>query len=112
MAVKLRSWGARWLAGRMSVFGCRRVVPVILFLLLVIPAAPAQQGPAMIAGTVRDRAGVPVSDASVRMEHDGHSLLQTTTKSDGSFTFAGLASGVYVISAEKAGQRSAATTVN
>lgn len=66
----------------------------------------------MIEGTVRDRAGIPVSDASVRLEHDGNSLMQTKTKPDGSFIFAGLADGVYVISAEKAGQRSAATTVN
>ncbi len=34
------------------------------------------------------------------------------TKPDGRFTFAGLTSGVYVVSAEKAGQRSEAMTVN
>jgi tetratricopeptide (TPR) repeat protein len=48
----------------------------------------------------------------VRLEHDGNSPQQTMTKPDGSFTFAGLASGVYVVSAEKAGQRSAAATLN
>jgi tetratricopeptide (TPR) repeat protein len=112
MAVKLRSWGARWLSGRIDVIDIGRVVSPVLFLLFWISAAPAQQASATIQGTVRDRAGTPVSDASVRLEHDGNSPLQTTTKPDGSFIFAGLASGVYVVSAEKLGQRSAATTVN
>lgn len=112
MAVKLRSWGARWLPGRINVLDSGRIVPAILLLLLAISAAPAQQRPAMIQGTVRDRAGAPVSDAFVRLEHDGNSPLQTMTKVDGSFSFAGLAGGVYVVSAEKFGQRSAATTVN
>jgi tetratricopeptide (TPR) repeat protein len=96
----------------MIVLDLGRVILAILLLTLAIPAAPAQQPSAMIQGTVRDRAGAPVSDASVRLEHDRTSQLQTTTKPDGSFNFAGLASGVYVVSAEKAGQRSAATTVN
>jgi tetratricopeptide (TPR) repeat protein len=96
----------------MNILDFGRVVPAILFLLLAIPAVPAQQGTAKIEGTVRDRGGAPVSDASVRVEHDGNSPLQTTTKPDGSFAFAGLASGVYVVSAEKAGQHSVATTVN
>jgi tetratricopeptide (TPR) repeat protein len=65
-----------------------------------------------IQGTVRDRGGAPVRDASVRLEHDGNSPLETMTKGDGSFTFAGLAGGVYAVRAEKAEQRSAATTVN
>ena len=112
MVVKLRSWGARWLPERMNVRDFGRVIPAILLLLLVISASPAQQGPVMIQGTVRDRAGAPMSDASVRLERDGNSPLETMTKPDGSFTFAGLASGVYVVSAEKAGQHSAATTVN
>jgi tetratricopeptide (TPR) repeat protein len=120
MAVKLRAKlklrGARWLPGRMNALDFGRVVPAILLLLLAIPAAPAQpppqQGPAMIEGTVRDRAGSPVSDASVRLERDGTSPLHTMTKPDGGFIFAGLAGGIYVVSAEKAGERSAATTVN
>ena len=112
MVVKVRSWGARWLPERMNVRDFGRVIPAILLLLLAISASPAQQGPVMIQGTVRDRAGAPMSDASVRLERDGNSPLETMTKPDGSFTFAGLASGVYVVSAEKAGQHSAATTVN
>jgi tetratricopeptide (TPR) repeat protein len=112
MAVKLRSWGARWHWGRINFLDFCRVVPAILLLLLAISAAPEQQGQLIILGTVRDRAGAPVSDASVRLEQDGNSPQQTVTKADGSFTFAGLASGVYVVSAERAGQRSAATTVN
>jgi tetratricopeptide (TPR) repeat protein len=111
MAVERRSWGARWSRGRMTVLVLGRVVLAILLLILATPAPPAQQRSAKIEGTVRDRGGTPVSDASVRLEHD-RSSLQTTTKPDGRFTFAGLASGVYVVSAEKAGQRSAATTVN
>jgi tetratricopeptide (TPR) repeat protein len=96
----------------MNILDFGRVGAAILFLLLAIPPLPAQQGTAKIEGTVRDRGGAPAGDASVRLEHDGNSPLQTTTKPDGSFTFTGLPSGVYVVSAEKAGQRSAATTVN
>jgi tetratricopeptide (TPR) repeat protein len=96
----------------MIVLDLGRVVLPILLLILAIPAVPAQQGPAKIEGTVRDGAGAPVSDASVRLEHDGNSPLQTMTKPDGSFTFVGLSSGIYIVSAEKAGRRSAATTVN
>lgn len=112
MAVKLRSWGARWILGRIGVLDFDRVIPAILLLLFWVAAAPAQQTTVVIQGTVRDRAGSPVSDASVHLEHDGHSPLQTMTKADGSFTFAGLASGVYEVSAEKLGQRSAVMTVN
>jgi tetratricopeptide (TPR) repeat protein len=116
MAVKLRAKlrlrGARWLPGRMNALDFGRVVPAILLLLLWTSALCAQQGPAMIQGTVRDRAGAPVIDAAVRLERDGNSLLQTMTKPDGSFSFTGLASGIYVVSAEKAGQRSVGTTVN
>jgi tetratricopeptide (TPR) repeat protein len=112
MAVKVRSWGEGWIRGRVDVVDFGRVVPAILVLFLAIHAASGQQGPVTIQGTVRDRAGAPVSDASVRLEHDGNSPLQTMTMPDGSFAFGGLASGVYVVSAERAGQRSAATIVN
>jgi tetratricopeptide (TPR) repeat protein len=112
MAVRLRSWGARWLPGTINVVDFGPVASAILFLLFAISATPAQQAPVMIQGTVRDPAGAPVADASVRLERDGNSPRQTITKPDGSFTFAGLASGVYVVSAEKVGQRSAAITVN
>jgi tetratricopeptide (TPR) repeat protein len=95
----------------MNILDLGRFVAATLFLLLAIPATPAQQGTAKIEGTVRDRGGAPVSDASVRLEHDGNSAIQAMTKPDGSFTFAGLGRGVYVVSAEKAGQHSAATTV-
>ncbi len=111
MAVKVRS-GERWIRGRVDVVDFGRVVPAILVLFLAIHAASGQQGPVTIQGTVRDRAGAPVSDASVRLEHDGNSPLQKMTMPDGSFAFGGLASGVYVVSAERAGLRSAATTVN
>jgi len=112
MAVKLRSWGARWPQERMNVLDFGRILPAVLLLLLWVSPAPAQQGPVIILGTVRDHAGAPVSDASVLLEHDGNSSLRTMTKPDGGFTFAGVANGIYAVSAEKAGQRSAATMVN
>jgi tetratricopeptide (TPR) repeat protein len=112
MAGKLRSWGARWHSGRFDILDFGRVALGILLLLFSMSAAAAQQGPVIIQGTVRDRTGAPVSDASVRLAQDGNSPQQTVTKANGSFTFAGLASGVYVISAEKLGQRSAARTLN
>jgi tetratricopeptide (TPR) repeat protein len=112
MTVKLRSWGAGWLSGRIDLLDFGRVALGILLLLFWMSAVAAQQGPAIIHGTVRDRTGAPVSDASVRLAQDGNSPQQTVTKADGSFTFAGLASGVYVVSAEKLGQRSAARTLN
>ena len=112
MAVKLRSWGARWLLERMNVLDFGRILPAVLLLLLWVSPAPAQQGPIIIQGTVRDHAGAPVSDASVLLEHDGNSSLRTMTKPDGGFTFAGVANGIYAVSAEKAGRRSAATMVN
>jgi tetratricopeptide (TPR) repeat protein len=65
------------------------------------PALPPQS--AAIKGTVRDGAGVPVSDALVRLEREGAAPLETKTKSDGSYAFAEIASGSYVVTAGKAG---------
>jgi tetratricopeptide (TPR) repeat protein len=115
MGVKRRSCVARWL---LELSGCRHVLRLTAaaFLgLFCIAIVSAQQGASdasrTIQGTVRDRAGVSVGDASVVLERAGSEPVRMTTKSDGTFSFSSLAPGVYVLHAEKAGQRSSPTTV-
>src|SRR5579863_794920 len=74
--------------------------------------AVAQQTPRTIQGTVRESSGVPVDNASVRLEQSGASPLATKTKSDGTFVFNAPASGSYVLIAEKEGRQSPPITVS
>jgi tetratricopeptide (TPR) repeat protein len=114
MGVKRRSCGARWLLG---ICNCRyALLLTAAFLgLFCIAIVPAQQGASdasrTIQGTVRDRVGVAVSDASVVLEHTGSEPVKTTTRADGSFTFSLLAPDTYVLHAEKAGQHGSPVTV-
>ena len=87
-------------------------------MIAVIPMADAQNAPARnsagvtIQGTVRNPAGKPVSDASVRLEQKGaQGATQTKTNAAGEFVFSALGTGDYVLSAEKSGLRSRAATV-
>ncbi len=74
--------------------------------------AVAQQTSHTIQGTVRESSGVPAGNASVRLEQSGASPLATKTKSDGTFVFNALASGNYVLIAEKEGRQSPPVTVS
>ena len=68
------------------------------------PQIPARNS---ISGLVRDSAGKPVSDASVRLEQQGGPVaVSTTTDSEGGFAFSSVAPGTYIVIAEKSGLRS------
>ena len=72
-----------------------------------------QQASVTIDGSVRDSAGHSVAEASVRLqETSGSSAQERTTNSEGTFVFAGLKTGSYVLSASKGEQRSNAVTVS
>jgi tetratricopeptide (TPR) repeat protein len=65
-----------------------------------------------IQGNVLNQAGNSVSDASVRLEQKGVlEPVETKTNAAGAFAFTALPTGQYLLSVEKSGQRSHATTV-
>jgi tetratricopeptide (TPR) repeat protein len=62
---------------------------------------------AAIHGVVRDSAGKPVGQASVRLEQDGvPGAAETKTDADGAFAFSNLVVGSYSLVAEESGRRS------
>jgi tetratricopeptide (TPR) repeat protein len=76
---------------------------------LVAQRTPQLPG-AAIQGAVRDSSGKPVGNASVSLEKEGAgNRVETTTDAAGVFTFATVATGRYVLSANKSGLRSPAT---
>lgn len=65
-----------------------------------------------IQGNVLNQAGNSISDASVRLERKGVlEPVETKTNAVGAFTFTDLPTGQYLLSVEKSGQRSPATTI-
>src|ERR1700722_14871508 len=65
-----------------------------------------------IQGNVFNQAGNSISDASVRLERKGVlEPVETKTNAAGAFAFTDLPTGQYLLSVEKSGQRSPATTV-
>jgi len=68
--------------------------------------AVAQAETITIAGTVRSSAGNPLEGASVLLEEKERSnSRKTKTKTDGSFVFSGVSSGLYTVRAQKTGWR-------
>ncbi|MGC1911333.1 MAG: carboxypeptidase regulatory-like domain-containing protein [Candidatus Acidiferrales bacterium] len=73
-------------------------------------SASPQPGAAMIAGTVRDSAGLLVAGATVVLEESGRSKpVETSTDSAGAFIFSALGPGTYTLTARKSGFRAAAS---
>lgn len=96
---------------------CRAIAVAAVGVIFSISSSIAQQGPsgaasATIQGTVRDGAGLPVSEAIVRLEHEGVAPVETKTNAEGSFAFEGVAAGTYIVTADKAGRHSATISVN
>jgi Flp pilus assembly protein TadD len=85
----------------------RAIATAALTFAFTVPAAAQKPKPIAISGIVRDSAGTPVRNASVRLQRDSAPPIQTTTKADGSFAFVVQAPGAYTVIAERAGQRSA-----
>jgi Flp pilus assembly protein TadD len=87
------------------------------FAAFLIPLASAQSDhshsadPVAIQGIVHDSAGAPVGEATVRLERtDAPAAVETRTSNLGTFVFSTVATGNYLISAERSGLRSSATT--
>ena len=73
-------------------------------------SASPQPGATVIAGTVRDSAGLPVAGATVVLEESGGSKpVETRTDADGAFIFSALSPGTYTLTAQKFGFRAAAS---
>jgi tetratricopeptide (TPR) repeat protein len=68
-------------------------------------------GTSTIHGTVRDSTGNIVAGATVHLEQNGVSRAEAVVNEAGEFKFSGLATGVYVLTAEKTGLRSQAATL-
>jgi tetratricopeptide (TPR) repeat protein len=74
---------------------------------LANPATSAQQPEATIQGIVRDSAGNPVADASVRLEQRGvPGAIETKTDAVGTYAYSALGLGSFLLTAEKSGMRS------
>jgi Tfp pilus assembly protein PilF len=68
------------------------------------PHSPQQTDAASIEGTVRDTAGKPLADATVRLEEKGNpAIVETKTKADGSFVLSTNHRGMYTVRAAKSG---------
>ena len=93
-----RRWACIWIA---TIFGLSNLAAVAQGTPSQIPARGS------ISGIVRDSAGKPVSEASVRLEQQGGPVaVSTTTNSEGGFAFSSVAPGTYNVIAEKSGLRS------
>jgi len=85
--------------------GFRHLVFTLLFLLsLGVNGALAQFDTASVVGTVKDASGATVPDAKVTLTNTetGVSVVRTTT-TDGTYEFATVRPGLYVVTAEKSG---------
>lgn len=109
-----------WLDIKLLIGGKSRP-PLLAFLLgtlLAILAFTAsaqsrQQGSGTITGAVRDGAGSPVVDASVRLQASGESRAEDRkTDTTGAFVFPELRIGTYIVSASKGEKRTNAVTVS
>ncbi|WP_348263048.1 tetratricopeptide repeat protein [Telmatobacter sp. DSM 110680] len=79
-----------------------------------VPAQAGISGSATVHGKVLNAAGEPVVGATVHLQQKGTSKAETVADAKGEYTFAGLASGSYVLIAEVAGVQShdAALTIS
>ncbi|MBN9615344.1 MAG: hypothetical protein BGO25_15280 [Acidobacteriales bacterium 59-55] len=92
---------------------CRVLAAAMVLVILLLPAAVAQQvspkyfGGAHIQGTVISVDGKPVSEATVSLEKKGSpDIVETKTNATGGFEFSSLSSGSYRLSAKKSGLHS------
>jgi len=100
--------------------GLRCVLVVILvFMSVSIPMTAAQQASPQhsdsvtIHGSVLDSRGKPVMDALVRLQQKSvSSASERKTNGEGAFTFPSLATGDYLLSAEKSGMHSHTAAVS
>jgi tetratricopeptide (TPR) repeat protein len=100
--------------------GLRCVLAVVVaFMSVSIPRTAAQQASpphsvsVIIHGAVLDSHGKPVVDALVRLQQKGvSSALERKTNGEGAFTFSSLATGYYLLSAEKAEMHSHTVAVS
>jgi len=98
---------------------------ILIGTLLALGAVRAASGPNMSAqsdssggsasatihGRVLDSAGDPVAGATVHLQQDDASRVAAVVDAKGEYKFSGLATGIYVLTAEKAGVRSRVATV-
>lgn len=74
---------------------------VMIGFFFVAPTPAFAQTSASVTGTVADESGAPIAGATVTLR--GPTSPTTTTNSSGSFSFSGVAPGVYVLSVTKPG---------
>ena len=85
---------------------------LVIIVCLALAGSAAAQQTGSISGTVFDATGAPVAGASVRVNGDQLPAGRTTTTTDrGTYSFALLLAGQYVLEAEKPGTGSTRRTV-
>src|SRR5574341_960110 len=79
-------------------------LPALLLALLMAPAGFGQSTSGSITGTVKDNAGAPIADASVKITNPATNLTrQVSTNNAGIFSAAQLPPGNYNVTVEKSG---------
>jgi tetratricopeptide (TPR) repeat protein len=102
--------GSRCLPGAFAVI--MALIGILSFTSVARKAHAQHSDEVTILGNVLNQAGKSISDASVRLEQKGVlEPLETKTNAAGAFAFTALPTGHYLLSVEKSGQRSHATTV-
>ena len=107
------SYGSRLFFRARSTRCLRGALSVIASLVAILPTAvvaqqthPQYSDGVTIQGNVLDSAGKSVGDASVWLEQEGTlQRVETKTNAAGAFAFTTLASGRYLLSAEKSGRK-------
>ncbi len=88
------------------------LIGILSFTLVARKAHAQHSDEVTIQGNVLNQAGNSISDVSVRLERKGVlEPVETKTNAAGAFAFTDLPTGQYLLSVEKSGQRSHATTV-
>jgi tetratricopeptide (TPR) repeat protein len=102
--------GSRCLPGAFAVI--MALIGVLPFTSVAGKAHAQHSDEVTIQGNVLNQAGNSISDASVRLEQEGVlEPVETKTNAAGAFAFIALPTGHYLLSVEKSGQKSHATTV-
>ncbi len=97
---------------RSALAGIAALMTVSIPLAIAQQASPQRSDGVSVQGTVHNPDGKLVAGAVVRLEQNGASgAAETKTDVAGSFAFSNLRTGSYMLSAEKSGLRSRATTV-
>lgn len=88
-------------------------VLLLSVVLAMCVSALAQSGTSRVTGTIQDRSGAVVSGAKITLTNEATNVSYTTTSTNtGAYTFEGIQSGTYSVTAEMAGFKKSVSNGN